>query len=331
MNLTMLLATVMLMGGLAAVLLGADWLVRGVSHLARAAGVPALVVGLTVVAFGTSTPEVVINTISAYHHETELAFGNLMGSCAINIGFVLAMTSLIKPLNVEKSIVTRELPLLVLAALTVVVLAADVPLNHADVNVLTRGDGLVLLLLFGVFLYSIVMTAIAARKKDPLIAEAAEEAAEAPPPNRIGANIVLSLVGLVGVAGGGRLAVLGAVKIAEAFGISEVVIGLTIVSFGTTLPELATGITAARRGHSDLALGNVVGSNIYNLLFIGGTVAVIHPVPVPKGGALDIGMMVLLSLLLLPFAIRQRRVLRSEGAVLLALYLGYLGVRLWFS
>lgn len=313
----------LLVGGLVFLLLGAKLLVDGVAALARAAGVPNIVVGLTVVAFGTSTPELVINCISAWKGQTSLAFGNVVGSCAVNIGFVLAVTAIVRPLVVTPSIVTREIPLLFLAVAVISALSFDVRLNHSEHNVLERGDGLVLLLLFTVFLYSIIRQALDAQRKDPFIREVDQDVAAEPTP-RIGTNIVYSIIGLIGVAGGGRMAVIGAVRIAEAFEVPQVIIGLTIVSLGTTLPELVTGIMAARKGHSDMAIGNVVGSNLYNLLFIGGAVATINPVPIPAGGGIDLAMMAGLSVLLLPISIRGGfNVTRGEGVTLLVIYLTY--------
>lgn len=326
-----MVALLILIVGLVLLIGGAKLLVDGVSSLAVAAGVSPVVVGLTVVAFGTSTPEVVINGISAWKGETALAFGNVVGSCAINIGFVLALTALVRPLSVEKSLVTREIPLLLLAVAALAVLSGDRLLNRAESDVLVRGDGLILLLIFGVFVYSTVRQAIDVKPRDPFIADVREEVSEKPAPveRRIGRDAALTLAGLAGVALGGRMAVLGAVRIAESLGVPEVVVGLTIVSFGTTLPELATCITAARRGHSDLAIGNIVGSNLYNTLFIGGMVAAINPVAIPEGGWLDLAVAATLSLLLVPVAIgRNFRITRGEGALLLAVYLGYLTLRL---
>ena len=318
----------MILVGLIALLVGADLLVRGVSGIARTAGISPLVIGLTVVAFGTSTPEVVINGISAWRGETALAFGNIIGSCTINIGFVLALTALIRPLNVERSMVTRELPLLLLTVAIFAVLTADRALNHEPIDRLSRGDGIVLLLLFCVFVYSLVRVALATRSRDPLIQEVEQATSAQPTTVSWIPLIAMTLLGLLGVAGGGRLAVSGAVELATRLGVSDVIIGLTIVSFGTTLPELATCITATRRGQSDIALGNVVGSNLYNLQFIGGLVATIRPVPLPAGAALDLGALAVLSVMLLPVALRQQRVTRAEGAFLLLLYLGYLSFRL---
>lgn len=322
--------------GLVLLVGGADLMVRGVSALARAAGVPPLVVGLTVVAFGTSLPEVVINSLSAVHGETSLAFGNIVGSCAINIGFVLAVTALIRPLNVEASIILREIPMMLLAVAAMLVLSIDVYINHAPENVLVRGDGLILLLLFGVFLYYIIKDALTRRhepelRADPLVTEVADNieagkglGSAAGKERTVAASIGMTVGGMIGLAVGGKLSVDSAVHIAEALAVPKVIIGLTLVSFGTTLPELATSIIAARRGQGDLAIGNIVGSNIFNLLFIGGLVSTIRPIPVPLGGNIDLLFMSAECAVLLPVAMRgPRKITRGEGGFLLTAYLIY--------
>lgn len=311
--------------GLAVLIGGADLLIRGVSGLAAAAGVPQLVIGLTVVAFGTSTPELVVNVMAASHGQTELAFGNIVGACTVNIGLVLALTALIRPLTVEPSIITRELPMVLLAVAAIVVLSEDSALGTRTADTLDRSDGLALLLFFSVFLYYTVMQVVLRRSADAFVTEVRQSVAERPAGrHKTWLEIVMLLSGLAGVAVGGRMTVGGAVGIATALGIPEVIIGLTLVSLGTTAPELATCILAARRGQGDIAIGNVVGSNIFNLLFIGGLVATVRPVPIPRGGQLDLLFMAGLSVVLLPIAIRgPRRILRSEAGLLLGLYVGY--------
>ena len=328
----MSLSILLMVVGLVLLVGGADVLIRGVSALAAALGVPPLVIALTVVAFGTSTPELVVNSVAAHNGETGLVFGNLIGSCAINIGWVLALTALVRPLKVEASIITREIPMMLLAVAAVVVMTADQRLGDGASDLLSRGDGILLLLLFGVFGYytlrSLLAMPRAQRLDDPFVEEVAAETAALIKRRPTWAYVLMTIVGLVGVAGGGRLTVYGAVQVAHALGVSDAIIGLTIISFGTTLPELTTGLLAARRGEGDIAVGNVVGSNIFNLLFVGGVAATIRPIPVPAGGHLDLFVMAALSVALLPIAIRgNRRVTRAEGAVLLLAYLSYAAYR----
>lgn len=324
----MLTSILLLIVGLFLLVGGAQVMIRGATALAKAFNVPPVVIGLTIVAFGTSAPELVVNCTAAFSHETELAFGNMVGSCTINLGWVLAITALVKPIKVERSIISREIPMMLLGTAGFSVLAADRFFDRALENVLTRGNGIVLLLLFGVFLYYTISGIVFAPKKvqeaDPFLEEITDSL-ERRKMFSTAASLAMTISGLTALVAGGRLTVYAAVKIATAIGVPEFLIGLTIISFGTTLPELVTGILATRRGEGDIAIGNVVGSNIFNLLFIGGAVSIIHPVSVPRGGIADLLMLTTLSALALPIAIRGPRIVtRSEGAFLLVLYLSYL-------
>jgi cation:H+ antiporter len=325
--------------GLAILLGGADILVRGVSSVARALGVPPLVIGLTVVAFGTSTPELVLSFLAALRGETGLTFGNIVGANTANIGLVLAAAAIVRPFAVEVSMITREIPMMLLGVAGMFVLSMDGWLagrGFGNGDVLARGDGLMLLLLFGVFIYYTVSDALRRRgtgveaklAADPF-AQEVQESKAVPRGRALWKDALLVLGGLVGVAIGGRLAVGAAVKLAEQVGVPQHIIALTIVSWGTTLPELATGIIAARRGQGDIAIGNVVGSVIYNLLCVGGLVATINPIPLPPGGYVDLLFMAALATALLPLSIRgPRRITRGEGCALLFCYLAYTGARL---
>lgn len=319
----------LLAASLALLLVAARFFVDGISTIAERLGVPKIVIGMTMVAFGTSTPELVVNSISAYRGSTDLAFGNIVGSCLVNVGFVLAVTALIRPLKVEPSLITREIPMLILSVAAIVVLANDRLLNGEVQNLWRRSDGLVLLLLFCVFLYYTVRQAISAGRSDPFIAEVQHEVCRAKARDLL-VQTLMTVGGFAGVSLGAQWTVEYAVNIARGLGISEAVIGLTVISLGTTLPELATCILAARRGDADIALGNIVGSNLFNLLCIGGIVSTIRPVPIPAEGQRDLLAMALLSVVLLPIAIRSGRMItRGEGAFLLAIFLAYLGWRVW--
>lgn len=332
----MLVFILLLAMGLLLLIGGADFLIRGAAAVASALGLSSLAIGMTIVAFGTSMPEMVINTLAAAKGETGLAFGNIVGSCAINIGFVLALTALVRPLRVERSLVSREIPMMILAAIALVVLSADRVLNGTPADVLHRSDGLMLLLLFCVFLYYTTMGVLARRVADPFLKEVAkavvssEDIMPARRPLRA-TDFMWLLGGLGGVAIGGRMVVTGAVGVATSLDVPQVVIGFTLVSFGTTLPEVTTCLLAARRGQPEIALGNIVGSNIFNILFIGGLVASIRSVAIPVGGLRDVLVMSTLCVILLPVALRgPRMITRAEGAVLLSLYLVYLSYR-WFT
>ncbi len=331
-----------LLAGLALLLISAKYFVDGIARIAAVLGVPPLVIGMTLVAFGTSTPELVVNLLSASRGETALAFGNIVGSCTVNLGFVLAVTAIFRPLRVETSIITREIPMLMLSVAALLILSFD-RLWHAGgsgggdaVDRLGRADGLMLLLLFGVFLYYTVIYTAATRllsrdrhAPDGFVADVEQRENSSAKSSGMTATILVTLAGLAGVSIGADWTVDGATAMARAFGIAENIIGLTIVSMGTTLPELVTCIVAARQGNPDIALGNVVGSNIFNILAIGGGVAAIHPIELPPGGWIDLAFVGLLTVILLPIAIRSgKRIVRGEGAVFLALYLGFLAYRL---
>lgn len=319
---------VLLLAGLAVLLAGARWFVGGISAIARVLGVPPLVIGMTVVAFGTSTPELVVNVLSAAQGSTGLAFGNIVGSCLVNMGFVLAVTAMVKPLRVEPSLITREIPMLLVAVAAFCFLGIDHHLGDGAVNRWGRTDGLALLLFFAIFLYYTTFQALATKGDDAFMREVEREEARTPRRQTL-LEVGRMLAGLVGVSFGAQWAVEHAVALARVWGLPEPVIGLTIISLGTTLPELATCIMAARRGDSDMALGNVVGSNIFNLLCIGGLVATIAPVNLPADGLADLAVMALLSAILLPIAIRSgRTITRGEGALLLAILAAYIGWRL---
>lgn len=318
----MVVDLLLLVVGLGLLLGGGDALVRGAVALAERFGIPAVIVGLTVVAFGTSTPELVVNLVAAYRGTSEIGFGNVIGSNIANIGLLLGLTALYRPLTAHPSVVTREIPMMLLASLAALIMAEDVFLTGRDANLFNRDDGVLLLLLFGVFLYYTVADAL--RQRGEVAAEFEQAQAERARPRRGWLIVALLVGGLAALIVGGQFTVNAAVSLARGAGVPEVVIGLTIVAVGTSLPELATCVAAARRGESDVAVGNIVGSNIYNLLFIFGCTAAIAPIPLPDGGIVDLVVMLGFSLALLPIAMtHQKRITRLEGGVLLLLYAAY--------
>jgi len=331
----MLHAIAFCIAGLTVLIIGAKYFIDGVALVAEAFGVPPLIVGMTLVAFGTSAPELVVNLLSAYRGETGLAFGNIVGSCTVNIGLVLAVTAMVNPIKVESAIITREIPMLIAGVLAFLVLGLDLALNGTGPDALERADGLILLLLFSIFLYYTAIYAFAIkflrnRVPDALVQEVSSEQPLAVDRPRLTLlRCVTMLFGLAGLSFGADWTVDGATSIARLQGIPENIIGLTIVSIGTTLPELVTCIMATRKGNGDIALGNVIGSNLFNILAIGGLVAVVSPVPIPHGGHLDILFMAFLTCFLLPIAIRGgQTIMRGEGAVLLTCYAAFLAYRL---
>jgi cation:H+ antiporter len=320
----MLADSLMLVVGLATLIAGGTWLVRGASALAAALGVAPVLIGLTVVAFGTSTPELVVNVSAALRGNTEIGFGNVVGSNIANVGLLLALAAIVVPLSIHRTLVIREIPMMILACAAALVLAGGVLLGEVSSGY-SRGDGLMLLLLFTVFLYYTIGEALQQRDDASGSSGGEAVASTTPPPAERPRSVGLVVGGLMALIAGGELTVRGAIGVANAVGIPEAVIGLTVVAIGTSLPELSTTLTAARKGHGDLAIGNIVGSNIYNLLFIWGLSVSIEPSALPAGGAVDLLVMTAFSLLLFPFVLTQNRLSRIEGALMLLAYGGYIG------
>lgn len=309
------MSIVFLIGGLVLTVLGSNWLVTGASSLAKRLNVSDLVIGLTIVAFGTSSPELTVNLFASMSGSTDLAIGNVLGSNIFNSMVILGVAALIYPVTVQKNSVWIEIPLSLLAAIMLAILANDVLVDGDASSSIDRGDGLVLLGFFLVFMYYTFFTA----KNSP----PPTESFEAIP---LWKSLGLIAVGLGGLFAGGKLVLDGAVEIARALGMTEAVIGLTIVAAGTSLPELATSAMAAFRKNSDIAIGNVIGSNIFNVFFVLGTSATISPLPFSESSLPDVLMVVASSVLVFLFAYfgRHPRINRIEGGLLVAAYIAYL-------
>jgi cation:H+ antiporter len=325
----MLLTLANLVGGLVLLLLGGHWVVTGASGLARRFGVSPLVVGLTVVAFGTSAPELAVNLVAAFRGEGTLSFGNIVGSNLANIGLILGTAALVRPLVIKSRLIGREVPLMLLATAGLLVMGFD-SVFRGGVNVIDRSEGILLLLLFGVFIYWTGWAIRRRQKPDALLEQSVGKSAEAPEgfPG-CAACMLRTIAGLAGLAAGGYLTVRGAAVMAELLGVPTEIIGLTVVAVGTSLPELVASVMAAYRGATDLAVGNIVGSNIFNLLFIMGTTATVRPVEVPPRGHYDLVALAVMSLLLVPFALSTlRRIVRWQACGLIVLWVGYSAWRL---
>lgn len=316
----------LLISGMVLLIVGAHLAVQSASKIATRLGVPQLVIGMTLVAFGTGVPELVLNMMSAWNGATSLAFGNLIGASTINVSFVLGITAIISPLTVQRSVVTREIPLMILAGIALLALSSDAILGHYYlVNLLDRADGIVLLLFFSIFLYYTIFDLTTHSSGDSFVELVSDEArgnSELSPQSSTQFLAFNVLIGLSAVTLGAKLTLDSAVSLASALGISQSIIGLTLVSFGTTLPELATCIMAAKKGHHDLVLGNLVGSNLLNLMLFFGLVAVVHPIPLPEYGLFDLLFFSLLSLALAPIAMRgPMKITRGEGMFLVLFYI----------
>jgi cation:H+ antiporter len=301
--------------GFILLVVGAEGLVRGASRLAIRFGVSPLVIGLTVVAFGTSSPEVAVSLSAVLGDRDDLSIGNAVGSNTFNVLFILGASALITPLAVAQKLVRVDVPLMIGASILIWLLARDGSLGR------TEGA----LLFLGLIGYTVSAIVLARRESVAVQAEYAEAVATASPP-RLGPSAVLILVGLALCVLGANLLVAGASSVARALGVSELIIGLTIVAAGTSLPEAATSIVAALRGQRDIAVGNIVGSNIFNMLGILGLAGLLAPDGVavsPAALAFDIPVMTAVALACLPVCFSGRRISRMEGAIFLALYLAY--------
>lgn len=311
-----------LVAGLAILLGGGEMMVRGASALARLLGVSPLVIGLTVVAFGTSAPELAVNGLAALQNNAELSFGNIIGSNIANIALILGCMALVRPLDIESSVVSREIPMMLLATAAVLVLGTDRIRGSAEGY--DRYDALILLLFFSVFLYYTLAEVLRRRTTDPLFTQARQLGHPTRLKSVVG-SLLLMAGGLAALSGGAQITVNAAVSLAEALEVPSVLVGLTLVAFGTSLPELATSLVAVRRGQVELAVGNVVGSNLFNLLVVLAVTALLRPIPLPANGHFDLGVMALLSVaLLLVSHSHGRRIVRVEAALLLTIYVSYI-------
>ena len=323
----MLLAVVWLLVGIVLVLLGADKLTDGAAGLARRFNVTELVIGLTVVAFGTSLPEFVASFMSALKGSSELSIGNIVGSNTFNVLAIVGCSALASPIVISKSTIRKDIPFAILATLSLIVVSLDTLLDGPQFAArISRTDGLLLLGFFAVFMF---YTFSIARNKEGTDGQPQQAVQPARMPYaRIFLYIVLGLAALVF---GGNLFVDAATEIALGLGVSETVVGLTLVAAGTSLPELATSIVAARKGSSAIAIGNVVGSNIFNIFFVMGFCAIVSPMPVGSISYFDFGLMLLSMLILWCFSYTKRVVERWEGGFMVAVYLVYLSYLLYHA
>ena len=316
--------------GIALLIGGGTLLVRGASEVAASFGVSPLVVGLTVVGFGTSAPELVVNVVSVMRGATGLAFGNVVGSNISNLGLVLGAAALMTPITIQGQIVRREVPLLLLATSIMTVMALDGLLDGRPAMI-NRSEAIVLMLLFCIFIYINVLDMVQIRRADPLFVNIEDSPlVETRPTGRFRWALVVACIILLSV--GGEMTVRNGVFLADVFGVSPAIVGLFAVAVGTSMPELVTSIIAAVRRESDLALGNVVGSNIFNTLIVLPASGMIGQIPVPRGGIADLIMSLLLAALLIPiFIYGEAKMGRKTGAFLLLTYATYMFIRIGYD
>ncbi|WP_319370629.1 calcium/sodium antiporter [uncultured Ilyobacter sp.] len=311
-----MLNLIFLLVGFIPLIYGANFLVDGSSSLAKRFNIPNIVIGLTVVAFGTSAPELVVNIFSSVQKTTDITMGNIIGSNIFNIAVILGVTSVMKNLNVKTNTTWKEIPMALLAASLVIIMINDVTIDRNKLSELSRIDGMVLISFFIIFLsYTLSMIKSGSFDEEITIKE-----------YTLSKSVLLTALGLIMLVVGGKIIVMFAVKFAKSMGISERVIGLTIVSIGTSLPELATSVSAALKNNVDIAIGNVVGSNIFNILFVLGISSIIYPIPLLGGVNFDIAINIFLNLLLFLFVFsgKGRKIERWEGISFIAIYVFYL-------
>lgn len=306
---------VLLSAGFVLLIKGADYLVMGASALARRFKISELVIGLTVVAFGTSTPELIVNMVSSFKGFNDVAFGNIIGSNIFNLLLILGLSATILPITVQRSTIFKEIPYSIIAAIILILLANDHLFSQLRPNRIGRVDAFILLSLFGLFIFYVFKNM---KSDNPeLIIERKEYS--------LPVTLIFIFGGLAALIFGGKLSVDNAVEIAHRLGISERIIGLTIVAAGTSLPELATSAVAAYRKNTDIAIGNVVGSNIFNIFLVLGATALIRPLPYQLSFNFDTTFLIASSILLLMFTYTGRKsvIQRWQGITLLLCYIGY--------
>ena len=304
--------------GLGVLVFGAEIMVRGSAFLAKKLGVSALAIGLTVVAFGTSMPELAVNLFSAFKGTADIAIGNVVGSNIANILLILGISALIMPLAVKQSTVWKEIPFALLAMILVFIIGNDRIFDGREYEIMSRTDGLLMISLFIIFMYYI--WGMARRENAPAEEDGSVKIYSIP------ISLLLAGAGVGALFFGGKLLVDNAMDIARLAGLSETLIGLTIVAVGTSLPELATSVVAAIHRQHDLVVGNIVGSNIFNIFWILGLTSTIMPLPFNNQVNIDVGFGILATLLLFIFMFigQRHKLVRWQGAIFVILYAGYI-------
>ena len=327
---------ILLLIGFALLVKVADYFVDGSSNIAKKLRIPSLIIGLTIVAFGTSAPEAAVSITASINGQNGMAIGNVIGSNIFNLLMVIGASGIIKPLLVEKSILSREFPFTLLISIILIILSSDILLFNSSINTINRIDGIILLILFIVFLYYLINSAMKNRKESLYDTETSADLdmsniKSIEKSNTMIKSILISVIGIAAIIFGGNLVVDSASNIASSFGVNDQLIGLTIVSIGTSLPEFVTSIIAATKGESDLALGNVLGSNIFNILFVIGASALISPMTVDPKLIINGAIMILSTILVYFYAYRKNDISKFESITLSLLYFGYMGYLIFIA
>jgi len=310
----------MLVAGVVLVSLGADWIVKGGGSISRRLGISSVIVGLTVVSYGTSFPEFLVCTISAGRGETDLALGNVVGSNICNVGLVLGTAALLRPIKVARKTLRRDMPPMLVVSVVLCLMVVD--------GVIVRVDGVVLAA--ASFAYT-GWNVVAARKQYIRASSMPDFEEKAKKEAKVWVNVLYIVAGGLALWGGSEGVIRGAVGLSERFDLDMRFVALSVVALGTSLPELAATVAASIKGEEGISLGNVIGSNVFNILFVMGFTAIVRPVPVALDLSLgiDLGVMLFLAVLLVPIIRLRYRVGRPAGVLLLACYFGYVGYRAW--
>lgn len=312
----MMIQAIILILGFVVLIKGADYFIDGASSIAKSLNVPDIFIGLTIVAFGTSAPEAAVSIKAMLSHNTDMVLGNIIGSNILNILLILGISASIAPIRVQNNTIKKELPFLLLVSMLFSVLFLDRPLQNGATNMISRGDGIVILIVFTIFIYYLLHLAKSGQGEKIEAKYSLKYA------------VIYSLFGLIAIILGGNFVVNAATQIATRLGVSQRFIALTIVALGTSLPELVTSVIAAKKGKQDIAIGNIIGSNIFNICFVAGLPAALFGNIVPKDPlGLDLLVMFFCTIVLYLFSKSEKIVSKSEGKVFLmmfAIYYGYL-------
>lgn len=310
----MIINILLLILGFMLLIKGADIFVDGASSTAQNFKVSKVLIGLTIVAFGTSAPEFAVSMNALANKSTDMVLGNVIGSNIMNILLIIGIAAIIHPISIKNNTVKKELPLTLLISTLLVVLFLDIRLGNNAVNEISRSDAFVILLFFSIFLYYLVTLAIDKKKQDTK-----EE-----PKFKLSKSIIYVILGLAGIIIGSDLVVDSSAKIATIIGVSERIIALTIIAFGTSLPELVTTIISSRKGEQDLLIGNIIGSNIFNIcIVLGIPVAIFGGITPGSFQLIDLIMLIVSALLLYLFSKSYKKITRIEGILMLTLFIGY--------
>ncbi len=306
------MSIILLIIGLCFLIKGADLFVEGCSSLAKSFGIPTLIIGLTIVGIGTSAPETAVSVTASLQGMNDISIGNVVGSNIFNLLFILGISSFFGKLKANKEIMRRDFPYAILACMVMIILSIGFFINGGSTGIITATNGWILLTFLGVYLYILIMDAFKAVKKEEERVKFKSK------------NIYLIIIGLVGIFLGGRIVVNSAIDIAKIFNVSQTVIALTIVAMGTSLPELVTSLVATKRGEVDIAIGNVVGSNIYNIFFILGVASIINPLTFNLESFIDMIVMLIGTMGIYILIFKDKTIDKNKGIIFFLAYVFYM-------